>query len=59
MSNRAKMIAVHQAEKVLDEYCLEVAIQQACINISVDCLDNTYDPEGKYIGKTAVPESTD
>ena len=38
MSNRAKMIAIRQDEESLEDYCLEVVLQQALVNTSVDTI---------------------
>jgi hypothetical protein len=57
MSNRAKMIAIRQDEESLDDYCLEVVLQQALINTSVDTIEETNIDALVCVGKTDVPEA--
>jgi hypothetical protein len=59
MYNRAKMIAIRQDEESIDDYCLEVVLQQALINTSVYAIEETNIDALVCVGKTDVPEAID
>ena len=59
MSNRAKMIAIRQDEESLEDYCLEVVLQQALVNTSVDTIEDTDINALVCVGKTDAPEAVD